>query len=616
MSFVQHSSWPEYANSSHNNTAELTWDAAYAKAQSALEQLSLSDKVGIVTGIGWENGPCVGNTSPVGSIGYPSLCLQDGPLGVRFASSATAFTPAIQAASTWDLDLIRERARFHGQEARALGVHVLLGPSCGPLGKIAEGGRNWEGFGSDPYLTGVATAETIKEMQAAGVQATIKHYIANEQEHNRETMSSDVDDTTMHEVYLWPFYDAVHAGVTAAMCSYNKLDGTWACENDHIMNDLLKTQLGFRGYVMTDWNAQHSTEQAAAAGLDMSMPGSDFNGGNVFWGPQLESAVASGSVDPARVDDMATRILAAWYKTEQDAGYPATNLDVDVREDHAENVRAVARDGIVLLKNQEGALPLANQGSIAVIGSAAVAGDHANNVCPDKGCNDGALGMGWGSGSVEYTYFVTPHDAISERASGQVTLSGSDNAAEGAAAASGADVALVFITADSGEGYLTVEDHAGDRSHLNPWHGGNDLVRAVAEANDNVVVVVHSTGPIILSEILSLPSVKAIVWAGLPSQENGNALVDILWGDTSPSGKLVYTIAKSASDYNTQVVQGDDSFPEGLEVDYRYFDSADIEPEFEFGFGLCESRTAHYPSDSRVWPANEGQLTPNLPIPT
>jgi beta-glucosidase len=199
--------------------------------------------------------------------------------------------------------------------------------------------------------------------------------------------------------------------------------------------------------------------------------------------------------------------------------------------------------------------------------------------------------MGWGSGAVDYPYFVAPYDAINERASAEgarVVLSNSDNTGSGASAAQGADVAIVFITADSGEGYIEVEGNRGDRNNLDPWHNGNALVEAVANANENVIVVVHSTGPIILESILSHASVKGIVWAGLPSQESGNALVDVLWGDTNPSGKLVYTIAKQRGDYGTQVVNGNDDYDEGLYIDYRHFDNAGIEPRYEFGFGLCK----------------------------
>ncbi|KAL7940971.1 family 3 glycoside hydrolase [Trichoderma barbatum] len=576
--------------------AGTPWGIAYDKAKTALAKLTLQEKVGIVSGVGWNGGPCVGNTSPASKIGYPSLCLQDGPLGVRFSTGSTAFTPGVQAASTWDLNLIRERGQFIGQEVRDSGVHVILGPVAGPLGKTPQGGRNWEGFSVDPYLTGLAMAQTINGIQSVGVQATAKHYILNEQERNRESMSSNTDDRTLRELYAWPFADAVQANVASVMCSYNKVNTTWACEDKYTLQTVLKDQLGFPGYVMTDWNAQHTTVQSANAGLDMSMPGTDFNGNNRLWGPALTNAVNSNQVPASRVDDMATRILAAWYLAGQDqGGYPSLSFNRNVQGSHKSNVRAIARDGIVLLKNDGNILPLKKPSTIAVVGSGAVIGNHATNSgsCGDKGCNNGALGMGWGSGAVNYPYFVAPYDAINSRASSQgtrVTLSNTDNTSSGASAASGKDVAIVFITADSGEGYITVENNPGDRNDLNAWHNGNALVQAVAGSNSNVIVVVHSVGALILEQIIALPQVKAIVWAGLPSQESGNALVDVLWGDVSPSGKLVYTIAKSPSDYNTRIVSGDDNFSEGLFIDYKHFDDAGITPRYEFGFGLSYTK--------------------------
>ncbi|KAK2614825.1 hypothetical protein N8I77_001623 [Diaporthe amygdali] len=565
------------------------WSAAYAKANASLAKLSLQEKVNIVTGVGWDKGPCVGNTLAISSINYPQLCLQDSPLGIRFGKASTAFTPGIQAASTWDIDLIRQRGQFMGAEAKGAGVHVQLGPVAGPLGKIAQGGRNWEGFGPDPYLTGIAMAETIQGMQGSGVQATAKHYILNEQEKNRETMSSHVDDRSMHELYLWPFADSVKAGVASVMCSYNKINGTWACENDNALNKLLKQELGFQGYIMTDWNAQHSTVQAANTGLDMTMPGSDFNGGTILWGPQLTSAVNSGQVAQSRVDDMVRRVLAAWYLVGQDAGYPSINIQANVQGDHKTNVRAVARDGIVLLKNTGSILPLKKPTKLALVGSAAVVNPAGANACTDRGCNIGSLGQGWGSGTSEYPYLSAPYDALKTRTSADGTtlsVSSSDSTGSVAGTVSGADAAIVVVTSDSGEGYITVEGNAGDRSNLDPWHNGNALVQAVAAANKNTIVVVQSVGPVILENILALDGVKAVVWAGLGSQESGNALVDILYGSTSPSGKLPYTIAKSATDYGTTVAAGDDSFPEGLYIDYRHFDQANIVPRYEFGFGL------------------------------
>ncbi|KAK4465384.1 family 3 putative glycoside hydrolase [Cladorrhinum samala] len=569
-------------------TGTAAWAAAHSKAAAALSKLSQQDKINIVTGVGWDKGPCVGNTSPVNSIRYPQLCLQDGPLGIRFGTGSTAFTPGIHAASTWDVDLIRQRGVYLGQEAKGCGVHVILGPAPGALGKNPTGGRNWEGFGVDPYLSGIATAETIEGLQSSGVQATVKHYLVNEQELNRETMSSNVDDRTIHELYLWPFADAVHSNVASVMCSYNKINGTWACENDKVLNGLLKKELGFQGYVVSDWNAQHTTNGAANGGMDMTMPGSDFNGRNVLWGPQLNNAVNGGQVQRSRLDDMVKRILAGWYLLGQDQGYPAINIKANVQGNHKENVRAVARDGTVLLTN-DGILPLKNPRKIALVGSAAVTNPQGMNACTDKGCNTGALGMGWGSGSVNYPYFVSPHDALRARAQADgatVTLQSSDSTSNVQSTVSGADVAIVVITANSGEGYITVEGNAGDRNNLDPWHNGNQLVQAVAQANKNVVVVVHSTGPVILETILNTPGVRAVVWGGLPSSENGNAMVDILYGVVSPNGKLPYTIAKSASDYGTAPSRGDDNFKEGLFIDYRHFDNAKIEPRFEFGFGL------------------------------
>lgn len=570
----------------------LDWTAAYSKASASLAKLSLQDKIDIVTGIGWNKGPCVGNTKAIPSIGYPELCLQDSPLGLRFATDVTAFTPGIQAASTWDVDLIRQRGEYLGAEAKGCGVHNVLGPVAGPLGKNVLGGRNWEGFGPDPYLTGIAMDETIVGMQSSGVQATAKHYILNEQELNRDTMSSTVDDRSMHELYLWPFADAVRAGVVSVMCSYNKINGTWACENDEAMSTLLKEELGFKGYIMTDWNAQHTTVEAALTGLDMTMPGSDFGGGTILWGPQLTSAVNSKTVPESRVDDMVTRILAAWYVVGQDSGYPATNLNASVQANHKENVRAVARDGIVLLENTGSVLPLKKPARLALVGSAAVVNPAGPNACVDRGCNNGTLGMGWGSGTTQYPYLVSPYDALKSQAAvdgTELRLSSNDGTDGVAGVVSGADAAIVVITSDAGEEYITVEGNVGDRNDMNPWHGGNELVKAVAAANNNTIVVVQTVGAIILETILALPGVKAVVWAGLGSQETGNALVDILYGSTSPSGKLPYTIAKAQSDYGTTIAPQNDNFPEGLYIDYRHFDKNNIEPRYEFGFGLCES---------------------------
>ncbi|KAM3083025.1 hypothetical protein ACMFMF_002675 [Clarireedia jacksonii] len=243
------------------------WVAAYAKATAALAKLTNANKVTLVTGVGWEKGPCVGNTAAISSIGWPQFCLQDGPLGVRYAQQVTAFPAGITTGSTWDTSLMYARGYAIGQESKALGVHNQLGPVAGPLGKIPVAGRNWEGFSNDPYLSGEAMRNTVNGMQAAGVQACAKHYLGNEQELNRNTMSANINDRTTHELYLWPFAEAVKANVTSVMCSYNKFNTTWSCENQALLTTLLKNELDFQGYVVSDWAAQHTTVGSANAGL-------------------------------------------------------------------------------------------------------------------------------------------------------------------------------------------------------------------------------------------------------------------------------------------------------------------------------------------------------------
>jgi beta-glucosidase len=206
--------------------------------------------------------------------------------------------------------------------------------------------------------------------------------------------------------------NAVKANVASVMCSYNKVNETWSCESDAILNKLMKEELGFRGYVMSDWNAQHTTVNSALAGLDMTMPGSDFNSppGSIFWGANLQKAIDAGSVPQARLDNMVTRILAAWYLLEQDEGYPEVafnswnggNASIDVREDHGSVARVVARDSVILLKNEGKVLPITRPKSLAIIGSDAIVNPNGPNACSDRSCDNGTLAMGWGSGTAQF----------------------------------------------------------------------------------------------------------------------------------------------------------------------------------------------------------------------
>lgn len=622
-----------------------SWAESYSKAQKLVERMTLVEKVNITTGTGWAMDLCVGTTGRAVDVGFPALCLQDGPLGIRFADHSDAFPAGITVGSTWNRYLMRKRGEAHGREAKLKGVNVLLGPSMGPLGRNPAGGRNWEGFGSDPVLQAVAAAETIKGIQSQGVQATAKHFIGNEQEHFRksfewglpEGLSSNVDDRTLHELYLWPFAESVRAGVTSVMCSYQMVNNSYACQNSWLLNGILKDELGFQGYVQSDWLAQRSGVASALAGLDMSMPGDGLHwqDGKALFGEELTIAVLNGSVPIERVNDMVTRITAAWYQVGQDSWESdgpnfsswtneeigkwhnaasdskdkgVVNKFVETSSTESKSIaRQVAQEGTVLLKNDDSILPLEDdlasfrlgrKANVMVVGEDAGPGKGAN-YCEDRGCNQGTLAVGWGSGASEFPYLVDPLSALqrsfntagvqlSSILSNKLSKADLNNLTH-------QDLCIVFANSDAGEGYIAWEGVQADRNDLELQKGGTKLIRQVADkCNGPVVVIIHSVGPVIMEDFADLPSVKAIVLANLPGQESGNALADVLFGKVDASGRLAYTIGKSLAEYgdgapvlyypNSIVPQV--NFKEGLYIDYRHFDKNHIEPRYPFGHGL------------------------------
>ncbi|KAK3346750.1 glycoside hydrolase family 3 protein [Lasiosphaeria hispida] len=602
------------------------WDGAYAKAREFVGQLTLVEKVNLTTGTGWEADVCIGMTGSVPRLGFAGFCLQDGPLGVRYTTKNSAFPAGINAGATFSRRLMRLRGEAMGEEFRGKGIDVQLGPAAGPLGRVPQGGRNWEGFSPDPYLTGAAIAETIQGIQSRGVIACAKHYILNEQEHYRGSISVKIDDRTMHEVYLWPFADAVRAGVGSVMCSYNKIHGDYACENNWTTNYLLKNELNFQGFVMSDWGAQHTTLGSALSGLDMAMPG---DGGappyRSLWGGALTEAILSGTIPQWRLDDMVVRIMAAYFKvhTGAFASRPAPNFSawtnatvgplhpssnstwtvvnsfVDVQSTHAALIREIGAKSTVLLKNTARALPLrpAATRSLAVIGRDAQDVPGGPNACSERACINGTVAMGYGSGTAEFPYLVSPATALQLRAAADGTaftnVVGNWDLETARETARGKDVAIVFATATAGENFVVVEGNAGDRNNLTLWDNGDALIRAVAGVNSNTVVVLHTAGPVVVEEIAKNPNVTAILWAGFPGQESGNGLVDVLYGVVNPQGRSPFTWGKDVKDYGAELLfqapdprKPEQSFDEGVFIDYRHFQNAGIEPTYEFGFGL------------------------------
>ncbi|KAK9786720.1 putative Cel3e-like protein [Seiridium cardinale] len=599
------------------------WADAYASARELVHQMTLEEKVNITRGFTVTDNVCAGNTGTVPRLNWPGMCLHDAGNGVRATDMVSSYPSAIHAGASWDKNLTYERGLYMGLEFKAKGVNVMLGPNAGPLGRSPLAGRNFEGFSVDPYLSGQLNAETIAGTQDAGVIAMIKasdHLIANEQETYRrpyfgvEAASSNIDDKTLHEFYLWPFMDAVKAGVASAMCSYNRVNNTYACENSKLMNGILKTELAFQGFILLDWNAQHNLN-SANAGLDMLMPG----GGN--WGNNLTAAVNNGTVGEDRVTDMATRIIAAWYLLGQDGtnfptpGIGMKNLTlphepIDARVPESKSVLLEgATAGHVLVKNENGALPFEqklrmlsvygydatvprtkNTDTVFQLGyfstpemAQAVLGTEMHF---DQAAKGGTIVVGGRAGANAPPYIIDPLSALQQRAHADGTWVNWDMDSANPEVNAASDACLVFINAISTEGW----DRDGLRDDFS-----DGLVLNVASKCSNTIVVIHTVGVRLVDQWIDHPNVTATIIAHLPGQDSGSALVKLLFGESGFSGKLPYTLAKNESDYSVYHVCGRTSsndtdpqcdYTEGVYVDYRYFDAKNITPRYEFGFGL------------------------------
>ncbi|KAI4594583.1 hypothetical protein KJ359_007671 [Pestalotiopsis sp. 9143b] len=619
---------PVYPTPEGTGASSSRWAAAYAKARAIISQATLEEKVNITGGF---TGQCVGNSGAIPRLGVPSLCLSDAPDGIRGNEFVSAFPAGIHVAATWDRDLMYQYGKGLGEEYKGKGINIALGPVAGPLGRMARGGRNWEGLSADPYLAGAGMGNIVRGIQDAGVMANPKHFLLNEQEYRRrpgdlgEAMSSNADDRTIHELYVFPFMDSLREGAVSIMCSYQRVNNSYSCQNSKLLNGILKTELGFEGTVISDWGGQYSGVAAANAGLDLAMPDS------VLWGQNLTNAVNNGSVSEDRVNDMSTRILASWYYMGQDNAYPSPavygSLDkhepIDVQADHASLIKKIGAAGTVLVKNVNNTLPLQKPRFLYVTGYDATharspwitAARYGGGYDVNFGWEtfQGTLVTGGGSGSNAPPYVVSPFQAIQERLTKDRGILRWDFDSVNPVAYVNADACLVFINAYASESFdrLSLTDEFSDQ-----------LVTNVAANCSNTIVVLHSAGIRTVDAWIENENVTAVLYAGLPGQESGNSLVSVLWGDESPSGKLPYTVAKKEEDYGTLLnsTVSFDAFPqsnftEGLYIDYRAFDKNGIEPRFEFGYGLTYT-TFEYGALSvgLVSGANTAAL-PNASIP-
>jgi hypothetical protein len=366
--------------------------------------------------------------------------------------------------------------------------------------------------------------------------------------------------------------------------------------------------------------------------------------GNTWWGSNLTAAVLNGTIPQWRLDDMVVRIMSAFYKVGRDTarvpvnfnswnpttfgyahpqgpeGFEQINFHVNVQDDHAKLIREIGSASTVLLKNTRNTLPLQRPTRLAVIGEDAHDNPSGPNGCADRGCNIGTLAMGWGSGTANFPYLIAPNTALKAQALEDGTryanVSNNYDLAAIAAAVKGADAAIVFANADSGERYITVDGNGGDRNNLTLWGNGDELIRYVSSLNDNTIVVLHTVGAVIVEEIKKNPNVTAILWAGLPGQESGNSITDVLYGVVNPQAKTVFTWGKSRKDYGVDVIYHFEedpaqlNFKEGNFIDYRHFDVNNIEPSYPFGFGL--SYTTYQYSDLEISKLNPGPYEPTM----
>jgi beta-glucosidase len=528
------------AASLEGSDAPLGLAAARERAQKVLSGLSNAEKVALVHGSG--GGYYVGNVSAV--TGVPALSLQDGPAGVARLGGVTAFPAPIALAATWDRDLVERWGSAMGAEQRGKGVMIQLGPMMN-LARTPAGGRNFEGFGEDPFLSAELAARDVIGIQSQKVVATAKHFVGNEQETNRMGGNSQIDERTLHEVYYAPFEASVRAGVGSVMCSYNLLNGVYACENPTILGDL-KQRMGFSGFVMSDWTATKSYA-AANAGLDMEMPLGTFF-----------SAVLSYASE-ARLDDMVMRILTALVRVGVLDDPPTGTLNsVVTSSEHVALAREAATQSITLLKNDDNILPLDPSQSVVVIG-------NAGSTSPSS--------VGGGSAAVVVPYVTTPLAAIQARVGANATVTYVADSGDVAAAAASADVAVVFEKVDSSEG--------SDRSSLALAY--DSTIAKVAAANPNTIVVLNTPGAVLVPW---LDQVRGVLVAWYPGQENGSAISSVLYGDANPSGKLPMSFPKSETDLPKPSAAATVAYTEALAIGYRGLDAAGKEPLFPFGHGL------------------------------
>jgi beta-glucosidase len=560
------------------------------RANLLIKQMTLDEKIAIVHGAPLKPTKAyVGYVPPNLRLGIPAITLADGRAGVgNHARDVTLLPAPIAVASSWDIGLINQYGKVLGQEQWAKGTNVELGPSIDVV-RVPEWGRTFESYGEDPYFNGQMAIAEIKGIQSQGPIADANMYLTMNQEKNRFKEDSIVDERTLREIYFPPFEASIRDGhVGTVMCAYVKTNGVYSCENPFLLNDMLRKDLHFDGWIMSDWGAVHSTVASVKGGLDQEMPD------DKFYGETLKTAVIGGQVSMNDLDGHVRNILVAMFRQGLFDKKQPGSWTANVRSpEHDVFSRTVAEQGTVLLKNDQNILPLSETASIVVIGEA--------------GGKDPKV-EGAGSSAVVAPYKVSPLDGIRNKvgARARVTYSDGNDLNAVAKMVHDADVAIVFVHTDDSEG--------GDRPDLRLPGNQDELISSVAQVSKKTIVVLDTGGPVLMPWI---DEVAGVIEAWYPGQEDGNAIAAVLYGNVNPSAKLTLTFPRSADGIPTAQeeqwpgVKGLSTYSEKLNVGYRWYDATNTQPLFPFGFGL--SYTTFTLSDLVVRPSKLESATEHMP---
>lgn len=537
-----------------------------------ISQMTLEEKAGMCSGLDFWH------LKNVDRLGIPSVMVSDGPhglrkqddkgdhLGINDSIKAVCFPPACLSACSFDRELMTELGEAIGKEAQATDVSVVLGPAVN-IKRSPLCGRNFEYYSEDPYLAGETAAAFINGVQSQHVGTSIKHFAANNQEFNRMSNSSEADERTLREIYFPAFETAVKKSQPyTVMCSYNRINGTYASENPWLLTDVLRDEWGFEGYVMSDWGAVNERVPALKAGLELEMPSS----GGVN-DQEIIKAVQDGTLDEAVLDRAVERILRISFQWLDNKKEQPFTMEAD--HDFA---RHTAEQSMVLLKN-ENVLPLKAEEKVAFIGGFAKkprfqggGSSHINSFRVSSAL-DAVSKMAEISGNVSYAEgFPADQDVYDEAL-----------AAEAIEAARKADKAVIFAGLPD-----SFESEGYDRTHMRLPESQNRLIAEILKVQPETIIVLHNGSPV---EMPWLSDVKGLLEAYLGGQAVGEALVNILYGKVNPSGKLAETIPYKLSDNPSYLNFGDGEktiYHEGVFVGYRYYDTKEMPVAFPFGYGM------------------------------